>query len=261
MNLRVFFLIILNFLFIGSLYANHYYANIEIDVRETGEVTIDGITNLNYLMNVQNSQLYTSKSGNFWILNITTQEVFEDFIYELLLPKYADINYIKTTPTFRIAEENNRIKIIGTGENRPLSIVIQYKIDNMKYFDIKYILGSVVVFLVVLFVILRLMGYKFRKESSNKEISDGIKEDSLDLKTDSNLKNSLSYDYSILPQRQKDIIDILREKGKITQKELEGLMDIPKSSVSRNLKTLEIKKILKKEQVGKTNYLSLYELE
>ena len=52
---------------------------------------------------------------------------------------------------------------------------------------------------------------------------------------------------------------ILKKEGKITQKELEEKMQIPKSSISRNVKTLQVKSILKKESVGQTNYLSLEE--
>ena len=64
-------------------------------------------------------------------------------------------------------------------------------------------------------------------------------------------------DLAILPERQKEIINILKIKNKITQKELEEIMKIPKASISRNVKTLQVKGILKKEQVGNTNYISL----
>ncbi len=35
------------------------------------------------------------------------------------MPEYTQINYIKTTPTFRISNRKNKIKIIGTGEEKP----------------------------------------------------------------------------------------------------------------------------------------------
>lgn len=231
------------FLILIPISYSQYYGNFEIYVENTGEVSINGITNLASMSNVVSSDEFTSKRGSVWTLNITTDEVFDNFIYELNLPKYADVNYIKTTPTFRIADENGRIQIIGTGDNKPLTLVVQYTINNTSGILIEY--GLILVFLLIFFgliFVMRFFGFKLKREkNNNKEI----------------MKNDEEYDYTILPQRQKDIIDILKSEKKLTQKDLEEKMDIPKSSVSRNLKTLEIKGIIKKEQVGKIKYVSL----
>ncbi len=63
-------------------------------------------------------------------------------------------------------------------------------------------------------------------------------------------------EYEHLNERQKEILSIL-QLGKITQKKLEETMQIPKASISRNVKTLCIKGYIQKEQVGNTNYLSI----
>lgn len=67
-------------------------------------------------------------------------------------------------------------------------------------------------------------------------------------------------DISHLPERQQEIINILRDKKKVTQKQLEELMNIPKSSVSRNVQALFIKGIVEKQNVGQSNYVFLKKL-
>ena len=67
-------------------------------------------------------------------------------------------------------------------------------------------------------------------------------------------------EYENLNERQKEILSILQE-GKITQKKLEESMQIPKASISRNVKTLCLRGYIEKKQIGNTNYLSLKEKE
>jgi len=67
--------------------------------------------------------------------------------------------------------------------------------------------------------------------------------------------NKKEFDYSHFPIRQKDMIDILKkQKGnKIKQKEFEKLMLIPKSSISRNIKSLKKRGVLRCERFGTTD--------
>ncbi len=260
-----------------------YYADIIIDVEENGIVDITGTTNYPKFQNVANSQDFTSKDGKMWTLEVNSDEKFETFIFEANLPENANINYIKTTPTFRISNEDGKIKIIGTGENKPFTLIVQYEIEfrQLSFFkqNFELLLFIILIVLVILTIIATyiittrvVLDKKIAEElgkiehmqkggtndngnitmMSKSKVEDAEEE----VKTE---EKKPPYDYNILPQRQKDIIDILREKGKITQKELETIMEIPKSSVSRNVRTLEIKGIVKKESVGQTNYLSVIE--
>ncbi len=245
---KIFLYFILFFILISNVYSQ-YYADITIDVDKHGIVTIDGKSNYKELLNITNSQLYTSKNKNVWVFNLTINKNFDNFIYELNLPKYSQTNYIKTTPTFRIAEENNRIKLIGTGENQPLKILVQYTINKREEFvtenkNLIEIFSYVLVFIVLVGSI-----YFFIRIRRNVKAIIDVDKKKKEEKKDLN--------YSILPQRQQDIIKLLQERGKLIQKDLEDNMDIPKSSISRNVKTLVVKGIIKKERIGHTNYLSL----
>jgi hypothetical protein len=244
-----------------NVFSLGYYANIEIFVDESGRTTIDGLSNLDSLDLIDNSFEYTSKKGSLWTLNITTKESLDNFIYELNLPKNSEINYIKTTPTFRIVNEDGGVQIIGTGEDKPLTIIVQYKFNKTTNFitDNISLLILIGLFLSII-LFLRISGFKFmRNNNTSTPVETTTSNNSIGTSkeiSDTYIENE-AYDYNILSVRQKDIIDILKDKGKISQKELELMMDIPKSSVSRNVRTLEIKNIIKKESVGKINYLSL----
>lgn len=233
--------IFLFILFIQVNFAN-YYADIEIFVDEKGETTITGTSNYLLLNQIEFSPHYTSKKGEFWVFNLSIQEPFDNFIYELNLPKGSEVNYVRTTPNLRFSEENNAIKLIGTGESRELNILVQYKINKSNSFDVNIFLIYFIIFVSILILSLRLFGFKFRK---SREV---------------NKKKEIKKEINVnLPQRQIDIINILKEKKKVTQKELEEIMKIPKSSISRNIRTLEIKGYIKKETIGVTNYISLKE--
>ena len=99
-------LLLLILLFLPIAYAADYYADISINVDESGFVTIEGSTDHAHLL-AEDTQIYTSKKQSYWLLNITKQETFSDFIYSLNLPSSASINYIKSSGSFRI-ETNNR---------------------------------------------------------------------------------------------------------------------------------------------------------
>ncbi|MEC8220529.1 MAG: MarR family transcriptional regulator, partial [Nanoarchaeota archaeon] len=58
---------------------------------------------------------------------------------------------------------------------------------------------------------------------------------------------------------QRKILEILLVEKRITQKDLEKRLKIPKSSLSRNLRRLEIKKLIRKESLGITNYIEIIE--
>jgi len=234
----------------SSLTFSQYYADITINVENNGRVNIEGKTNYEEFAIAKNTQKYTSKKEEYWILNISTKDKFDNFIFELNLPKHSEINYIKTTPTFRIDEKENKIIIIGTGENKPLTLIVQYKTNFIT--EIKennYLSYLLITILLAIMLFFGVRMFKFKNNHNDK--SNNINN------IETSEEGDETKDLTILPERQQDIISILRKKGKITQKELEKEMQIPKSSVSRNVQTLVIKGIVKKEQVGVTNYLSL----
>ena len=266
-------------------FGQNYYADIQIYVENDGSTSILGNTDFPLFKNSTNVQSFTSKDANIWTLNISTTERFENFVFELNLPENANVNYIKTTPNFRIETENDRIKIIGIGEDKPFTLLVQYKIDHVnKLFSEKNILFGLIILFIISLLIVIFVGFrivkklklnlrdeieKLKKRASNvtkTTLHTNNKEQKKPEKVEKNDKNENlkikekeknNIDLSLFSPRQQDIIKILEEKGKITQKELETIMKIPKSSISRNIQTLVIKGVIQKESVGLTNYISL----
>ncbi len=238
--MRKIIILVLFLISINNIFSQEYYADLSLDVDSKGDILISGVDSSNEFKLNQRIPDYTSKDGKYWLINITSNQIYSNFIFDITLPKGAQINYIKTTPNFRIDEDSGRIKIIGTGENKKVTIIMQYQITDennkeniLKNPNLIGVLG-VIIGILITFILNR---------KKKEVITINQKENEID--------------FSIFPQRQKDIINILKKRGKITQKELEIEMQIPKSSVSRNVRTLEIKNIIKKESVGSTNYISL----
>jgi uncharacterized membrane protein len=227
---------------------NTYYANLEIDISENGLVEIDGITNFEKFKNLQ-TQNFTSKKKEFWILNISTQEMFEDYIFTLNLPKGTKINYIKTTKKLRIEDNEDKISLIGTGENQKLNILVQYKIQNEKTnqnYIFWVVLGFVFIIGFYLSYFLKFSNRKNNLRNKNKNLNDLNKE-----------VKSIDYSKLKLNERQKQIINIIKTRKETTQKQIIEIMKIPKSSVSRNVQSLISKGIIKSRKTGISIYLSL----
>jgi len=233
-------------MYLPSFCAEEYYADITIDVDSSGFVTIDGITNYPDLL-VNNSQIYTSKKQSYWLLNITKEEIFSDFVYTLTLPKGSSINYINPSGFIRIEENQGNLLIKGFGENKSFSIVVQYQIEKtsdnetLAQFDIIF-----VVLLIVIFSLALILAILFVKDRKSKVIVGEIKQDEIDTK------------FKGLNERQKQIIKLLIDrKTPLTQTDIQKELKIPKASVSRNIHGLERRGLIEKEQIGMSNLIRL----
>jgi uncharacterized membrane protein len=240
MKAKIIVVILILLSIITQTYSQSQYADLTFIIDSQGNIITSGIDSSNeFALNTQSPE-FTSKKGKIWTLNITSENSYETFLFETIFPQGSEISYIKTTPTFRIDQSNGQLSIIGRGENKPITIIVQYEINekniSSSYFSNPLLVGS----LGILFGLL--LSFLFTKRYKNKKEQKAIKKE---------------VDIAILPERQKEIINILKIKTKITQKELEEIMQIPKASISRNVKTLELKEILKKEKIGNTNYISL----
>ncbi len=122
-------------------------------------------------------------------------------------------------------------------------------------------------FIIFIFVfVLALIVYIFRKQLS-KLAKKEKKLEKLEKKEESEI-NELKADLELgkrardilgtLSERQKKIVEfIIEHKGSITQSKIFHGTGIPKASLSRNLKSLEIKKIIKIEKLGKLRKIKL----
>jgi uncharacterized membrane protein len=238
--LVVLFVFVFFILYVPSV-CSDYYADIDIRVDDSGVVSINGKTNHPDLL-AENSEWYTFKNQSYWLLNITKNEVFSDYIYALTLPQGSTINYIKSSGFRGIKEESGRLIITGSGGNESLSIVVQYQINNRSLdFNILLILGMLMLILVILLVFIIY-------QNKRKKLGD----------SDERLDNDIGYNFRGLTDRQKQIIELLIEaKRPLTQVEIEKELDIPKAAVSRNVHSLEIKSLIEIEKIGMSNLIRL----
>jgi uncharacterized membrane protein len=230
-----------------SLQAVDYYADLTITVDFSGFVSIGGLTNYPNLT-IQNTEKYTSKQQSVWTLNITKQEMFSEFVYDLTLPKGSSINYIKSSGSIRIEESLGNLIVRGFGENESLSIIIQYQTEKKENFlileNIVYLLLLLAIVIVSIFIlILFLKGKKIKG-----------------LQPTADAKKPLG-DIKGLNHRQKQIMKLLHERNiPLTQTDIQKELQIPKASISRNVRGLERKGLIEKEQIGISNLIRLKKL-
>ncbi len=200
-----------------------YYADVSIIVDEAGAVDVRGTTNYPGLVD---GHSFTSKRGKVWLLNITTDEPLESYVYTVSLPKGASINYIKASGSMRIEDDEGLISIRGAGFSEDMNVVVQYTISEQGSLAIYYLVGGLLLAGMVIIL-------TFLKKPGKKP------------------------DISHLPKRQQEIIRLVRKHGRITQAELEKRLDWPKSSLSRNVESLKRQGLIEKKASGMSNVLVL----
>lgn len=224
-------------LFVLSLVqAQDYYADVEISVDERGLVSIFGTTN-HPSLDVTDDPAFTHKRGRYWLLNISLEDRFSDFIYVLQLPRGATINYLKTPGFARIEQADEGLRVVGTGKEQQFVIIVQYEIiedGSQEKHDLFFLLTASIL-AAAIGLIFYLLYRKYRKKAKPR-----------------------AYNYSLLTERQRKILNMLEKARKpMTQAEIEKLTGMPKSSLSRNVDALVRRGIIKKEQKGMSNIIFL----
>ena len=247
---KIFLIILMLFLFIlylPSAHADDYYADVTIDIDDSGFVTIDGITNHPDLL-AEDTEVYTSKKQSYWLLNITKDGVFSDYIFVLALPEDSSINYIKSSGSIRIEEELGNLIVKGFGQNESFYIIVQYQVKKSS--DDKELIGTdtllIIVALILIigfFLIIILGSINKRKHliAVEKPTKDGIE-----------------HNLSGLSNRQKSIMELLIKRNRpLTQTEIQQELKMPKAAVSRNIHSLEIKGLVEIEKIGMSNLIKI----
>ena len=225
--------------------ADDYYADINIDVDDSGFVTIDGVTNYPELL-MEDTELYTSKNQSYWLLNVTKEGNFSDFVYSLTLPGGSSINYIKSSGSIRIEEDSGKLIVKGFGQDESFSIVVQYQVDKVTgNINVAYIAILLIIIIAVLIVVFLVVNKAVKRRGEGKKDSK-IEEE------------KTGYDFSGLSDRQKEIMKLLIEKKRpLTQTAIQKELNIPKAAVSRNIGSLELKGLVEKENIGMSNLIRL----
>ena len=260
---RAFLALILAVALASYASASTYYADIEVDVDASGAAQISGITNHPALSPGKTDAL-TSKRGALWLFNLTLprEDVFSDYVYAVDLPAGAQVIYVRAD-SFRITSPNGRIRVSGSGKDGPISVVVQYQIADSGASDhspyLLLIAAPVLLVLALLLFFLR----KKKPEKKVAEVQDlQVPKEEKEEVTNKVSSQPVSANYSkyqgILTDRQEEILRIVSEAGKpVNQALICERLDLPKSSVSRNVASLVDLGILEKKKVGMSTFLSL----
>lgn len=215
-----------------SVSGESYYADVVVEVGESGVSSISGISNHPSLQE-RSTESLTSKRGGYWLFNLTLPEedLFSDFVYAVSLPKGAEVNYVKTSGQFRITSSEGRISVSGTGSDMGMSVIIQYRIITAEETNRWYLLP-------VAFFIVLAAALVYLRPRRKTEVEEPFLE--------------------VLTERQKSILQIISESGKpVNQSLICERLDLPKSSVSRNVNSLVGLGLIEKKRVGVSTFLSL----
>ena len=174
-------------------------------------------------------------------MNITKEGVFSDFIYVLTLPKESSINYIKSPGFISIEDNKGNLLVKGFGENESFSILVQYQTEKLTENQlIKFDLISITLIVTIIILVIILLGIIIKEKIKVKQ------------------PKSNSYNLKGLNQRQKEIMNLLIDKNTpLTQTEIQKELNIPKAAVSRNIRGLELKGLIEKEQIGMSNLIRI----
>lgn len=203
------------------------YADIDIKANSDGSLSIDGLTNYEPFVSFEEGD-FLNYDGKYWVLNITTDEVFSDAIYKITLPENVVVNYLRVPDLLTIDNKNGRMTVVGTAHNQKMNIIVQYTADKKG--------GSWWFFLILIAIGSGLLVWAYMMKSPSHN----------------------SYTYKGLTPRQKQIFELVVKNTKgITQAEIETITKLPKSSLSRNIDSLVRKELIHKEQSGMSNKLFL----
>ncbi len=221
-----FLILIFIILLMVQVQANELYADIEIRLNQRGDAIITGVTNHPTLIGTYKDM--TSKQEQYWLFNLT-KENFTSALFRIDFPEDVIITYIRSTARINIGADDAPF-IKGTLRNKPLEIIVQYYFDEPSEVRTNY-LQIIISTILILLGIYIMFFHKKKKESIKEEKG--------------------------LSERQKKIIELLGKKDGVTQKYIEEKLNLPKSSISRNISTLERKGIIKKITKGFSNTIYL----
>ncbi len=211
--------------------AQPYYADIEIDVDNSGFTTITGSTNHPGLI-AEDTPEYTSKTDSNWLLNITKTGEFSNYVYRLTLPSSSSINYVKSSGQFRIEQTGSKMAVKGFGQEKPFYIIVQYSLNKTKNTQIALYIILAAIAIITLIAL--------RKKLPNP------------------IKEKETYKLKGLTARQKQIAELLIKAQKpMTQSEIKDTLKLPKASISRNIKSMELKGTIEVEKAGMTRIIKM----
>ena len=240
-NLFFIFSVIIFFIFLVPTVSAFTFINVYIDSSgqalflgetDTPVILPSGINNNNGEI-VGKTQQLTSKQGEIW----TFSYLLIGTEFNIILPEGA---VLKQAPQdAEISLEDNRISLYIQD-----SIEIQYKVEEVPS-SLPDVNIPLIIILVGIMIILIAFLINYTKRESKEE------------KKQENTNDKLKTIEPLLNEREKIIINKLKQTGKIKSSQLRKLTEIPKASFSRHVQELEKKKLLKRSGEGRNKFIEL----
>ncbi|MEM2032093.1 MAG: winged helix-turn-helix transcriptional regulator [Candidatus Woesearchaeota archaeon] len=184
--------------------------------------------------NVEIKNYTLIKNGTQYVLEISS-DVLDFYIITLVFKnpiKLVSFSFPKTSQI--IVEDNLMIKSIG--ESEPYKLSLTYELINQnETTSSNNLFIPILSILILSFLLLFFIFFRKRK--------------------------FLTINTAFFPEKEKKIIEILLKRKKITQSELQKLLNIPKASLHRHLKNLEKRQYIEIYPYGMTNLIVLKEKE
>ena len=160
-------------------------------------------------------------------LTLQTNDTFTDYIYTVYSSSTIEILEVNTTATTRISPTASGLQIKGVATNKPFNLSIQYTVNDAKNaFSYWWLL-------LISTIIAGFPYYIYNKKDAEHTIPSDVSE------------------------RQKQILEYINDNGSVTQQDISQALNIPKSSVSRNIKSLEKQGYILVSSTGNSNTIQL----
>jgi uncharacterized membrane protein len=266
-------------------YFNQLILNIYID--ETGKALVTGyiedvdslpfLKTAEYLYENDTKQLYaltnslTWKYGDKWAINFTTNAdaYYTEYHTIFYLPgdvKLVEINYPPVLEHFvTTSNESLVIDIQGYDVESPMT-TIEYQQplaetggEEEGGFSFGYLLLIIVLLVLTLALIITIVKMKRREDARHAEAEEPqlkVHAEKGEMETTPEMARVME----TLTDRERAIVNaLIKHNGEMTQADLRYETEIPKSSLTGILRTLERRKIINKKEWGRTNVIELSE--
>lgn len=223
-----------------------------------------------YLYENDTNQLYaltnalTWKSGDNWGINFTTYAYYTEYHTIFYLPGDVRLGRIECSEglDYFVSASNESIVIDmqGYDVDNPMT-TIEYRQPLRETsgegtgFGFDYLLPITAAISVLLAIALIIALVKMKRREDNRdEEADAVKKGEIEITSE------MARVMETLTDRERTIVNaLIKHNGEMTQADLRYETEIPKSSLSGILRTLERRKIISKKEWGRTNVIELSE--
>ncbi len=229
------------------------YTFLNIYLNEKGEAAFIGETTGNFTLpkgiEIKDGKIFgktsdlTNKRAEIWSISY----YIKDADINLILPEGAVIKLISGGD---ISLSNGRIAVFFS-ERIEISYLVEEAPSGI---GSGKIITIIILAAILLVLVIYLINYS-KKENLKKEKNSAPNTESKTKKVRAPKKDKIEIIKNILNEREKIILEKLKESGKIKSSYLRRLTEIPKASFSRHIQELEKKKLIRRSGDGRNKFV------